>query len=376
MSGPLTGVRIIEMAGLGPAPFAAMMLADHGAEVIRIDRPDTPHSPTDVLLRSRKSVVLDLKKPQAVTVARRLIASAEGVIEGYRPGVMERLGLGPDVLLEENPRLVYGRMTGWGQAGRLASAAGHDINFIALSGALHAFGRAGEKPTPPINLVGDFGGGGMMLAFGMVSALLHARQSGQGQVIDSAMTDGSALLMSMMWGFLAAGTWQDRRGVNLIDTGAYYYDCYETRDGKYISLGALEPQFYGALRERLELADPDFDAPQDPSAWPRLREKLAGVIKQRTRDEWCALLEGTDACFAPVLSMSEAPLHPHNRDRQTFVTVNGVTQPAPAPRYSATQTQDPQPPGRPGADTEEVLEELGFAVEELAGLRTSGIFGG
>jgi alpha-methylacyl-CoA racemase len=363
------------MAGIGPAPFAAMMLADHGAEVIRIDRPGTPHSPTDVLLRSRKSVVLDLKKPQAVTVARRLIASAEGLLEGYRPGVMERLGLGPDVLLNEKPGLVYGRMTGWGQVGRLALAAGHDINYIALSGALHAFGRAGEKPTPPINLVGDFGGGGMMLAFGMVSALLHARQSGQGQVIDSAMTDGAALLMSMMWGFLAAGSWQDRRGVNFLDTGAHYYDCYETRDGKYISLGALEPQFYGALRELLELADPDFDAQQDPSAWPRLREKLAAVIKQRTRDEWCALLEGTDVCFAPVLSMSEAPLHPHNLDRQTFVTVNGVTQPAPAPRYSGTRTRDPQPPRRPGADTEDVLGRLGFAAEELARLRTSGIFG-
>jgi alpha-methylacyl-CoA racemase len=369
------GIRIVEMAGIGPAPFAAMMLADHGAEVIRIDRPGAPWSPTDVLLRSRASVVLDLKKPEAVAVARRLIASADGLLEGFRPGVMERLGLGPEVLLQDNPRLVYGRMTGWGQTGKLARAAGHDINYISLAGALHAFGRAGQKPTPPINTVGDFGGGGMMLAFAMVSALLHARQVGQGQVIDCAMTDGAALLMSMMWGLLAADRWRDTRGVNFLDTGAHYYDTYETRDGKYISLGSLEPQFYSALRELLDLHDPDFDVQQDPSAWPRLREKLAGVVRQRTRDEWCTLLEGTDVCFAPVLSMSEAPTHPHNQERQTFVVVDGVTQPAPAPRYSATQTRYPEPPRKPGVDTDNMLRKIGFSEGELADLRERGIFG-
>ena len=374
-SGPLSGTRVVEMAAIGPAPFAAMMLADHGAEVIRIDRPGAEWSQTDVLLRSRRSIELDLKNPGGVAVARRLIASADALLEGFRPGVMERMGLGPEICLGDNPRLVYGRMTGWGQTGPLASAPGHDINYISVAGALHAFGRAGDKPTPPINLVGDFGGGGMMLAFGVVSALLNVKATGQGQTIDVAMTDGAAVLMSMIWGMKAAGRWQDARGVNLLDTGAYFYDCYLTRDGKFISLGCIEPQFYRAARDRLGLTDPDFDAQQDPAAWPRLRAKLADLIRQRTRDEWSSLLEGTDACFAPVLSMAEAPDHPHNRERRTFVEVGGVTQPAPAPRYCRTQTQLPEAPQRPGTSRLRVLSELGYTQAEVRALAAQGAFG-
>jgi alpha-methylacyl-CoA racemase len=372
MPGPLAGIRIIEMAGIGPGPFAGMMLADHGAEVIRICRPEAQWNPTDILLRSRLSIVLDMKKSQAVDVARRLIASANGLIEGYRPGVMERMGLGPDRLLEDSPHLVYGRMTGWGQTGSFAPAAGHDINYIALAGALHAFGRAGEKPTPPINMVGDFGGGGMMLAFGMVSALLHAAKTGEGQVIDCAMTEGAALLMSMIWGFRAAGHWSDRRGSNLLDTGAHFYDTYETSDGKFISLGAIEPQFYRELCERLSITDPDFDAQLDSRHWVELQKKMAAVIRSRSRDEWCELLEGTNACFAPVLSMSEAPLHRHNVERRSFVTVDGVIQPAPAPRYSSTKTREPERPNPPNADTLNVLRGLGYLDAELEQLRSNG----
>lgn len=372
MSGPLAGIRIVEMAGIGPAPFAGMMLADHGAEVVCIQRPGTVWNRTDVLTRSRRSIVLDMKKPAAVEVARRLIAGSDGLIEGYRPGVMERLGLGPDVLLQLSPRLVYGRMTGWGQTGSYAHAAGHDINYISLSGALHACGRAGEQPTPPINLIGDFGGGGMLLAFSMVSALLHARSTGHGQVIDCAMTEGSALLMSMIWGFRAAGEWSDERGSNLLDTGAHFYDTYETRDGLFISLGAIEPQFYRQLRDLLGLVDSDFDAQNDAAGWPALKLKLAAVVRQRTRDEWCQLLEGTDVCFAPVMSMSEAPSHPHMRDRQAFVSIDGVMQPAPAPRYSVTRTDSPRPPPKPGGDADSILRGCGYGNEELAALRASG----
>ncbi|MEQ1931181.1 MAG: CaiB/BaiF CoA-transferase family protein, partial [Parvularculaceae bacterium] len=278
MSGPLEGVRIVEFAGIGPGPFCGMMLADHGAEVIRIDRMGALAMPKDPLARSRKSVVLDMKKPEGARLARELAASADGLIEGFRPGVMERLGLGPDVLLKDNPKLVYGRMTGWGQTGPLASAAGHDINYISISGALHTCGRAGEKPTPPVNYLGDFGGGGMMLAFGMVAALLAVRNGAPGQVVDCAMTDGSALLSAMTWGFLAMGRWRDERGVNMLDTGAHFYDVYETKDGKWLSIGAIEPQFYALLREKLGLAqDKDFDAQYDPAAWPRLKEKVAAL---------------------------------------------------------------------------------------------------
>ncbi len=345
MPGPLAGLRIIEMAGIGPAPFACMMLADHGAEVITIVRPGVAidEAASDILLRSRKVVTADLKVEVDVARVRALIATADGVVEGFRPGVMERLGLGPDALLAANPRLVYGRMTGWGQTGPYAQAAGHDINYIALAGALHAFGRAGEKPTPPINMIGDFGGGGMMLAFGMVSALLHAGKTGEGQVIDCAMTDGSALLMSMIHSYKAQGQWRDERGVNLLDTGAHFYDSYETADGKYVSIGAIEPQFYALLRDKLGLLDDqDFDAQMEAGQWATLSDKLADIFKSKTRDAWCAILEYSDVCFAPVLSLNEAPHHPHNVARATFITVDGVTQPAPAPRYSHTRLDVPK----------------------------------
>ncbi|MBY4636709.1 CoA transferase [Sphingopyxis sp. XHP0097] len=373
MTGPLNGIRIIEFAGIGPGPYCAMMLADHGAEVIRIDRPGAALDPRDPLSRNRSSVVLDMKAPDAVGVARDLCKSADGIIEGYRPGVMERLGLGPDVLLADNPRLVYGRMTGWGQFGPYAQAAGHDINYISLSGVLHGIGRAGEKPVPPVNYVGDFGGGGMMLAFGMVSALLHAAITGEGQVIDCAMTDGSALLAGMTWGFKAMGRLKDEAGVNMLDGGAHFYDTYRCSDGKFISIGSIEPQFYALLREKTGLsADPAFDAQLDPSQWGPLKEKLTALFATRTRDEWCKLMETTDVCFAPVLSLEEAPQHPHNVARQSFVTVGGATQPAPAPRYSATTNDTPRQAPTVGADTDEVLASLGYDPTRIAALRESG----
>jgi alpha-methylacyl-CoA racemase len=375
MPGPLAGIRIIEMAGIGPAPFAGMMLADHGAEVVRIERPGASRRGSNVLSRSRRSIVLDLKQSAAVEVVRRLAASSDGLIEGYRPGVMERLGLGPNTLLKVSPRLVYGRMTGWGQTGPYAGMAGHDINYIAVSGALNALGRAGEKPTPPINLIGDFGGGGMLLAFGMVSALLHARATGQGQVVDCAMTEGSSLLMSMFWGMVADGDWSEPRGTNLIDTGAHFYDTYETSDGKFVAIGAIEPQFYRELRDRLGIDDPAFDAQFDKLSWPLLKTKLAELIKQRTRDDWCSLLEGTDACFAPVMGFADAPSHPQMHDRHAFVTVGGVVQPAPAPRYSATPPDPPRAPAPSGADAEALLRGCGYSDDELAELRRSKVFG-
>jgi len=335
MPAPLHGLRIIEMAGIGPAPFCGMMLADHGAEVLHLHRPGAAPDLRDPLLRGRTALEVDLKHPDGVAKVRELAASADGLIEGFRPGVMERLGLGPEVLRADHPALVYGRMTGWGQTGPLAQAAGHDINYIALAGALHAFGRAGVKPTPPINMVGDFGGGGMLLAFGMVAGLLGARTSGLGSVIDCAMTDGSALLMSMIWGFRETLGWRDKRGANLLDGGAHFYDTYETADGKFIALGAIEPHFYTRFRELAGIADDsEFDPQMDRSAWGPLTDRLTTLFRTRSRDQWCALLEGTDACFAPVLSMAEAPGHPHNAARGTFVERHGVVQPAPAPRFS------------------------------------------
>jgi alpha-methylacyl-CoA racemase len=335
--GPLSGLRIVEMAGIGPGPFAAMMLADHGAEVTRINRPGVEHDRCDPLARSRVLVTLDLKSAHGIDQLKALCATADGLIEGFRPGVMERLGIGPAVLLADNPRLVYGRMTGWGQSGPYAPIAGHDINYVALSGTLSALGRAGEKPTPPINLVGDFGGGGMLLAFGMLAALLHVRGGGKGQIIDCAMTDGSALLMAMMWGLRAAGSWREERGTNLLDTGAFFYDTYQTADEEYVAIGALERQFYAVLRERIGIADdPDFDGRDNRELWSQQKEKLAAILRSKTRAEWCAMLEGSDACFTPVLSMSECVVHPHNVARGTFVEVDGVIQPAPAPRYSST----------------------------------------
>lgn len=345
MPGPLAGIRIIELAGIGPGPFCGMMLADHGAEVIRVDRPGAKPNPRDPLLRSRTAMQLDLKSAEDIARLRDLVKTADGLIEGFRPGVTERLGIGPDVLLADNPKLVYGRMTGWGQTGPYAAAAGHDINYIALSGALGAIGRAGEKPTPPINLVGDFGGGAMMLAFGMVSALLGVKNGAPGQVIDCAMTDGSALLMAMMWGFRAQGMWDDTRGTNMLDTGAPFYDTYETADGGFVAIGSIEPQFYALLRQTLGIADDVlFDAQFDRAQWPAQKARLTDIFKSRTRDQWCALMEATDICFAPVLGFDEAVAHPHNRDRGTFIELGGVLQPAPAPRYSATACDPPRQP--------------------------------
>ncbi|NJR79018.1 CoA transferase [Sphingomonas corticis] len=367
---PLSGLRVVEFAGIGPGPFAGMMLADHGAQVIRIDRgvrgDGIGVANKDPLLRNRRSVSLDLKKPESIAAVRLIVAGADAIIEGFRPGVMERLGLGPDVLLADNPRLVYGRMTGWGQTGPMAPEPGHDINYIAISGALHALGRAGEKPTPPINLVGDFGGGGMVLAFGMLAALLHAQRTGEGQVVDAAMTDGSALLMTMMWGFRAMGRWRDERGTNLLDTAAHFYDTYETADGKYVSLGAIEPQFYAEFRAVMGLSDARWDAQMDARQWPALKEEVARLFATGTRDEWVARFKGHDVCFAPVLGFDEAVADPHNAARGTFVTAGGVTQPAPAPRYSASPTVAPAMAGE--RQDAAVLRDLGFGEEEIAAL--------
>ncbi len=361
--GPLAGLTVIELAGIGPGPFAGMMIADHGADVIRVDRPGTRHDPTDPLLRSRRSVVLDLKSQADRERLRALARDADGLIEGYRPGVMERLGLGPDVLLADNPRLVFGRVTGWGQEGPLAPAAGHDINYIALAGTLAALGRAGEKPTPAINLVGDFGGGGMLMAFGMVSAMLAVKAGKPGQVVDCAMVDGAALLMSMMWGFRSAGRWSDERGTNLLDTGAPFYDTYETADGKHVAIGAIEPQFYAELRAGLDCSDvSELDAQMDQAAWPRQKDLMAQMIRQRTQAEWCERFATRDACFAPVLGFDEAVAHPHNRERGTFLEVGGVVQPAPAPRYSATPCATPRAPAEPGADQALVGDSLASAA--------------
>ena len=376
MAGPLQGIRIIELAGIGPGPFCGMMLADHGAEVIRVDRIGATLSRVDALSRSRVSISVDMKKPEGVAAIRELVKTADGLIEGFRPGVMERLGLGPDVLLQDNPKLVYGRMTGWGQTGPYAHAAGHDINYISLSGALHTCGRNGGQPSPPVNYLGDFGGGGMMLAFGMVSALLAVRNGSVGQVIDCAMTDGSAALMGMTWALYAEGNWQDRPGVNTLDSGAPYYDTYETSDGKWISIGSIEPQFYALLREKTGLtADPVYDQRDDPTAWASLKEKFRALFLTRTRDEWCALMEMTDVCFAPVLSLAEAPLHPHNMARETYIQVAGAVQPAPAPRYSVTKTEFPRAAPVVGTDNDAVLAGAGYAPAQIAALRKAGAIG-
>lgn len=376
MTGVLAGLRVIELAGIGPAPFAAMMLADHGADVIRIERPGSTASSKNILHRSRRCLSVDMKSPEGIKIVRELARSADGLIEGFRPGVMERLRLGPDELLSDNPRLVYGRMTGWGQSGPYANAAGHDINYIALAGALHPLGRAGEQPTPPINLLGDFGGGGMLLAFGMVSAMLCAARTGRGQVVDCAIIDGSALQMSMIWAMRAAGRWSDERGTNLLDTGAHFYDTYATADGKYVAIGSIEPQFYGLLREKLGLAaDAEFDAQMQKAKWPKLKQRLAEIFASRTRDEWCELLEGTDACFAPVLAMAEAPSHPHNVARALFVEADGVTQPAPAPRFSATPSVPPRMCQSPDADVDAVLNEIGYDCARIEDLRSRGVIG-
>ena len=342
MAGPLSGLRIVEFAGIGPGPFCAMVLADLGADVVRVARPGAVVDSHDVLARSRTVLSLDLRDPKAIEQALTLIERADALIEGYRPGVMERLGLGPQVCLARNPRLVYGRMTGWGQHGPLAQAAGHDINYIAISGALHAIGRSGESPVPPLNYVGDFGGGAMLLAVGLLSALHASARSGCGQVVDAAMTDGAALMSAMMYGMKAAGQWSNQRGENLLDGGAFFYDTYACADGRFVAVGAIEPQFYALLRTHCGIADdPAFDAQMDPAAWPLLKLRLAQVFRTRTRDEWCALLEGSDACFAPVLDWDEAPQHRHNAARATFVEIDGVVQPAPAPRFDRTPAAMP-----------------------------------
>lgn len=374
--GPLQGIRVIEMAGIGPGPFCAMMLADMGADVLRIDRKSANALPVNdpVTARGRRSVTVDLKQADGVETVLKLVESADALIEGFRPGVMERLGLGPDTCLARNPSLVYGRMTGWGQDGPLAHAAGHDLNYIALSGVLHSIGREGHKPTPPLNLVGDYGGGALMLAFGTVCALLEARQSGQGQVVDSAMTDGSALLMSLFHGLKAQGLWSSNRGTNLLDSGAPFYDTYACADGRYISVGALEPQFYAELLERLGLTDdPDCARQMNPGTWPAMRERFESVFANRTRDEWCELLEGTDVCFAPVLDMNEAIEHPHNKARGTFVHHDGMTQAAPAPRFSRTRPELTSGAREPGADTDTALADWGIDAATIKELRDKGI---
>jgi alpha-methylacyl-CoA racemase len=376
--GVLSGYRVIELAGIGPAPMCAMLLSDMGADVVRIDRladaglgvqVQTKYS---LLNRGRRSVALDLKRPEATDTVLRMVEKADALIEGFRPGVMERLGLGPDVCLSRNSKLVYGRMTGWGQEGPLAQAAGHDINYIALAGALHSIGRRGEAPVPPLNLVGDFGGGALYLALGVVAGILEAQKSGKGQVVDVAMVDGVASLMTAIYGMHGAGIWGNERGTNVLDTGAHYYDVYETRDGKHISVGSIEAKFYEELLERSGLKNEELPRQNDRPSWPRMKERLKTLFLTKTRDEWCKIMEGTDICFAPVLSMDEAPQYPHNQLRGTFVVQDGVTQPAPAPRFSRTPSAIQCPPAVPGEHTEEALRDWGFSSTELEKLRNSG----
>lgn len=379
MAGPLEGLKVVEMVGIGPAPFCAMMLADMGAEVIRIDRPGVASAVApddarfDVTARGRRSLAIDLKKPGGADTVLRLIDKADVLIEGFRPGVMERLGLAPAACHARNPKLVYGRMTGWGQTGPLAHAAGHDINYIALSGALHAIGRPGEPPVVPINYIGDFGGGAMMLAFGVLCALLESRRSGKGQVVDAAMTDGAALLSAMMYGFKADGSLNNQRGENLLDGGAHFYNTYACADGKYVSIGSIEPQFYAMLIQLCGIDDPAFAAQRDAHGWPMLKYRLADVFKTKTREEWCALMEGTDVCFAPVLDWDEAPQHPHNRARETFINVSGVVQPAPAPRFNKTPPGVPAAPAEPGAHSEAILQDWGFDGAAIGELKERGV---
>lgn len=378
--GPLTGVRVIELAGIGPGPFAAMMLADLGADVVRVDRVGGGGFgafPGDLLNRNRRSVALDLKHPDGQELVRALVAGADALIEGFRPGVAERLGLGPRECLAANPRLVYGRMTGWGQDGPLARTAGHDIDYLALTGALHGVGRAGERPVPPMNLLGDFGGGGMMLALGVVAALHAVRGGAPGQVVDAAIVDGVSVLATQVHALRGLGLWQDPRGVNLLDGGAPFYDTYECADGRYVAVGALEPQFYAELVRLTGFPLDGDEAPDrdDPANWPALRAAWARLFRTRTRDEWAELLAGTDACVAPVLDWAEAPRHPHLAARDVFVAPEGVTQPAPAPRFSATPTAVRRPPPRPGEHTDEVLAEAGVDPTRIAALRAAGAIG-
>jgi alpha-methylacyl-CoA racemase len=378
VKGPLAGIRLIEVAGIGPGPMAAMMLGDMGADVIRIDRIAPARTSFGaearfaVNSRSRRSIAIDLHQSAGVELLLRLVAEVDGLMEPFRPGVAERLGIGPEACMARNPALVYGRMTGWGQQGPLADTAGHDINYVALSGALHAIGPS-AKPAVPLNLLGDYGGGGMLLAFGMVCGLLDAKRSGLGQVVDAAMVDGAAMLFSAIYGMHASGTWVDRREANVLDGGAHFYGVYETRDGKFISIGAIEPQFYSLLLSKLGLSSEDLPDQMDRSAWPELTERFAAIFRTKTRDEWCSIMEGTDVCFAPVLSIAEAPHHYHAQVRQGYVEVAGVRQPAPAPRFSRTPGSARPAPSRPGVDGEEILESFGIAPAERAALRAAKI---
>jgi len=368
MPGPLAGLRVIEFAGIGPGPFCCMMLADLGAEVLRIDRPDGPEGgqAEDVLGRGRRSVALDLKRPAAVAAALALVERADVLVEGFRPGVMERLGLGPEACLARNPRLIYGRMTGWGQEGPLAPRAGHDINYIALTGALWSVGRAGERPVPPLNLIGDFGGGGMLLAFGIMAALFEAARSGRGQVVDAAMTDGSATLMGIVYGWLAEGRWRLAREANLLDGGCPYYDTYECADGRYVAVGALEPQFFAQLIQGLGLDPARFADREDPARWPAIRAELAAAFRRQPRDHWARVFADSDACVVPVLDLEEAPRHPHNAARGTFFARGGGFQPAPSPRFSRTPAAIPAPAPRRGADGAAALRDWGLSEAEIA----------
>ncbi len=370
--GPLTGVKIVEFAGIGPGPFCGMLLSDLGADVVRIDRKGPGRgSKFDVTGRGRRSVALDLKNPEAIETCLKLAEGADVLFEGFRPGVMERLGLGPDVVLKRNPRIVYGRMTGWGQTGPYAHAAGHDMNYIAISGALHAIGTE-DKPIPPLNLVGDFGGGALYLAFGILAGVIHARATGEGQVVDCAMSDGAASLMAMFYGMKASGMWKDDRRSNLLDGGAHFYDTYQCSCGGWVSIGSIEPQFYALLLEKTGITDPEFQAQMSREAWPGLHAKLEAVIRTKSRDAWCELMAGTDVCFAPVLSLEEAPAHPHNAARQTFVTLDGVAQPAPAPRFSATPGQIQGPPPAIGCHNAEALKDWGFSEADIGRLSEIG----
>ena len=375
--GPLDGIVVIELAGLGPAPMAGMMLADMGAEVIRVERSGGlgPMSAKDVSLRGKKSIVLNLKHELGRSALLKIVEKADVLIEGYRPGVTEKLGIGPKDCWEHNPKLIYGRMTGWGQDGPLAQAAGHDINYISITGALHAVGPKGEKPVVPLNLVGDMGGGGMLLVNGILAALLEVRKSGKGQVVDAAMVDGAAQLMWMFHGFQASGHWNaEERDSNLLDGGAHFYDTYETADGKYISIGSIEPQFYAKLVELTGLDKDEFSSKtqMNPDMWPEFKNKLTGIFKTKTRDQWCEIMEGTDVCFAPVLSMMEAPSHPHNRERNTYVEVDGLVQPAPAPRFSRTPSEIRHGQVAPGSDSNDVLQKFGYGEKEISDMIAAG----
>jgi alpha-methylacyl-CoA racemase len=370
--GPLSGLKIVEFAGIGPGPFCGMLLSDLGADVVRVDRKGSGRaSPADVTSRGRRSVALDLKSPDAIEAVLKLLESADGLIEGFRPGVMERLGLGPDVVLKRNPKLVFGRMTGWGQFGPYAKAAGHDMNYIAITGALHAIGTS-DKPVPPLNLVGDFGGGALYLAFGLMAGIISARETGKGQVIDCAMSDGAASLMAMFYGFKGAGMWKDERRSNLLDGGAHFYDTYQCADGKWISIGSIEPQFYALLLEKTGITDPQFANQMSRDEWPELKAKLAAVLAKKTQAEWCEIMDATDICFAPVLDLEEAPKHAHNVARETFVTIEGVVQPAPAPRFSATPGAIQGPPPKIGAHNDEALSQWGFSAAEIETLKAKG----